>query len=488
MKGELDNSQCGGPTTGADGAANAQYAAFSPPPFHTIRAPANVMFRLFDVPYRAEVRANLKLAAPLMAAQLAGVGMAAVDTVFAGRLGPEALAAVAVGFNLNAIFWVFCMGVLMACSPIVAHAVGSGRSSAQITCFTRRALWFSLFVSVFWAAGLNLAAAPVLSHLHLPAETTRLAIVFARWLSLSAFGTCLWFVLRFSAEGLGETRPIVYAGLIGLIANAFLDWLLLFGHWGLPAMGAPGCGLATALASVLMAAALAFSYRTAPALRAVGLAEPRATPEGVRDVLRLGLPIGAILVAEGGLFVVSSLLMASFGDTAVAAHQIAFNFASLVFMIPLGLALATTVRVGHAAGAGDYSAARFRGQVGMSLGAINAISNAAILAFLRLPIAGLYTEDAGIATRAARFLLLASVFQIFDGVQVTANGALRGIKDTRLPFAITLVAYWIVGVPVSCWLAFRTDVAADGLWWGMTAGLMVAAAGLVWRFLSHKSV
>jgi MATE family multidrug resistance protein len=444
------------------------------------------MFRLFDAPYRAEVRANLKLAAPLMAAQLAGVGMAAVDTVFAGRLGPTALAAVAVGVNLNSAFFIFCMGVLMACSPIVAHAVGSKHSPAQIARFTRRAQAFSLAVALFWAVGLNLAAEPVLTRLHLPADTVHLAIAFCRWLSLSAFGSCLWFALRFSAEGLGETKPIVYAGIIGLAANAFLDWLLLFGHWGLPAMGAPGCGVATALASALMAAVLALLYRVTPRLREVATATPAVTSEGTHDMLRLGLPIGAILVVEAGLFVVSSLLMARFGDTAVAAHQIAFNFASLLFMIPLGLGLATTVRVGHAAGAADPAAARFRGQVGITMGAINAFSNATILALLRQPIAELYTDDAGIAARAARFLLLASVFQFVDGVQVTANGALRGIKDTRFPLAITLVAYWIFGVPVSWGLAFHTAVAADGLWWGMTTGLTVAAAGLVWRFLAES--
>jgi MATE family multidrug resistance protein len=235
-----------------------------------------------------------------------------------------------------------------------------------------------------------------------------------------------------------------------------------------------------------MAAVLALLYRFAPQLREVATATPATASEGVRDMLRLGLPIGAILVVEAGLFVVSSLLMARFGDTTVAAHQIAFNFASLLFMIPLGLGLATTVRVGHAAGAADPAAARFRGQVGITMGAINAFSNATILALLRQPIAALYTDDAGIAARAARFLLLASVFQFVDGVQVTANGALRGIKDTRFPLAITLVAYWIFGVPVSWGLAFHTEVAADGLWWGMTTGLTVAAAGLVWRFLAES--
>ncbi|MBL6749467.1 MAG: MATE family efflux transporter [Nevskia sp.] len=436
---------------------------------------------------RTEVRANLGLALPLIAAQLAGVGMGTVDTIFAGRLGPEALAAVAVGVNLNVVFFVFFMGVLMACSPVVAHMVGAGRPLPHMAAFVGRARRFAVLLALLWAGGLNLAAAPVVDSLHLDPETARLAVRFMRALSASAPGMCLYFTLRFSAEGLGRTRPIVLAGLAGLGGNALLDWLLLFGHFGLPRLGAVGCGVATSISSLLMAGTLHLLYRRG-ALRGL-LPVPggvQDVAEGVRDILRTGLPIGLMLVAEAGLFVLAALLMARFGDATVAAYQIAINFAALVFMIPLGVGLATTVRVGHAAGAGAPAAARFRGLVGMGLGIANAASNAAIMAGLAAPIVAVYTTDAAIGRHAAGFLLLAAVFQLFDGLQVTANGALRGIKDTRVPMLITLVAYWLVGLPVAWWLAFRAGgdgMGPDGLWWGLTAGLGAAAAGLSLRYL-----
>jgi MATE family multidrug resistance protein len=436
---------------------------------------------------RAELRANLKLALPLIAAQLAGVGMGTIDTVFAGRLGPRALAAVAVGVNFNVIYFVLFMGLFMACSPVVAHMVGAGRPPAAIGVFVRRARRFAWLVAVLWLVLVNLTARPALSRLHLEPETAELAVRFVRALSGSAFGMSLWFTLRFAAEGLGQTRPIFYAGLVGLAGNAVLDWLLLFGHFGLPRLGAVGCGVATTISALAMAATLEWQFRHRPGLRELNAADevPPAPGEDLREVLRVGLPIGLILLAEAGLFVLAALLMARFGDATVAAYQIAINFAALAFMIPLGVALGTTVRVGHAAGAGERAASRYRGFVGMGMGLGNAASNAAIMALFGGLIAAFYTEDAGIAAQAAHFLLLAAFFQFFDGLQVTANGALRGIKDTRLPMLITLFAYWLVGLPVAWWLAFDaggSGIGPDGLWWGLTAGLGVAAIGLTLRF------
>lgn len=445
-----------------------------------------IMSRFTATEIRAEVRANLKLALPLIAAQLAAVGMGTVDTIFAGRLGAQALAAVAVGVNLNVLCFVFFMGVLMACSPVVAHMVGAGRPAADIGAFVRKARVFALALAVLWFGLLNLIAAPLLARLNLAPETVRLAVRFVRVLSCSSLGMCLWFTLRFCAEGLGRTRPILWAGLVGLLANILLDWLLVFGHLGLPRLGALGCGVATAVSSLLMAGTLALLFR-GPALRAALLphgAVP-AVAEGVGDILRVGLPIGLVLLAEAGLFVLTAMLMAQFGDATVAAYQVAINFASMVFMIPVGVALATTVRVGHAAGAGDALAARRRGFVGIGLGLANALSNAAIMVLFGGLIAGFYSADADIARRAAGFLLLAAGFQIFDGVQATANGALRGVKDTRAPMLITLVAYWMVGLPVAWWLAFRAGgegIGPSGLWWGLSAGLAAAAAGLSWRY------
>lgn len=481
-----------------------------------ILIPSRSMFRLLSTAVRTEVRANFALAGPLIAAQIAAVGMGAIDTMFAGRLGAQALAAVAVAVNFNILFFVMAMGLLMACSPIVAQMRGAARSAEDIGGFMRRVQGFAVGVALAWFVAVNAAAEPGLRLFDLDAATTRLAVHFLRYLSGSAFGFSICFALRSCAEGAGVTRSILVAGIAGLAANAALDWLLVFGHLGVPAVGAIGCGIATTISSALMAAVLAGSYRYEPRLRiyrqarraedrpeyrfdhrphdrpddrrdsldSLGLI-PAAGREGMRAILRLGAPIALMMLAEAGLFVLTAFLMARFGDAVVAAYQVAINFASLLFMIPLGLAQGTAVRVGLAAGAGDYAAARFRGLVGIGLGLANALSNAVIMLLFGGVIVAIYTRDVAIAAQATHFLVLAAAFQFFDGVQVTANSALRGVKDTRLPATITLIAYWLVGLPVAWSLAFHLGAGPDGLWWGLTAGLGIAACGLWWRFVHN---
>ncbi|HSW13875.1 MAG TPA: MATE family efflux transporter [Solimonas sp.] len=435
--------------------------------------------------FRAEAAACLRLALPLAAAQVAAVGMGTVDTILAGRYSAQALAAVAVGSNYAVLFFIFFMGVLMACSPIVAQRAGAGGDPVDSGRFAREALLLGLGLGALWWLALTCTAAPAMQQLKLGAETTRMAVDYLHALAWSAFGFSGWFVLRYIAEGMGQPRPILLAGLVGLLVNGLLAWLLMFGHAGLPRLGPAGAGYATSLASLVMAATLAWQYRWRRGLRPLRLFAGAAARPGAdtREVLRLGLPIGLILIAEAGLFVMAAMLMSRFGETVVAAYQVAINFAALLFMIPLGVALAATVRVGTAAGAGMGGAEiRFRGHVGMQLGLLNAASNALIMLLLGRWIVSLYTADAAIATTAVQFLWLAAAFQFFDAVQVTANGALRGIKDTRLPMLITVFAYWGIGFPVCWWLAFRAGLGPAGIWWGLTAGLAVAAAGLAARF------
>jgi MATE family multidrug resistance protein len=442
------------------------------------------MPRFFDQDFRAEARENLKLAGPLIAAQLAGIGMGMIDTIMAGRLSSQALAAVAVGANLNVIFLVLVMGVLMACSPIVAHRAGAGEADQRVGGFVRETLLFALGLGALWVIGAHLVAAPVLLHVGLEPATAAIAVDFLRAYSWSAFGMCQWFVLRFTAEGVGVTAPTFYSGLLGLASNALLDWAFMYGRLGFPAMGAVGCGWATTISSLLMAGLMAQQFQGNAKLRALHVFASHLPPfgESVREILKLGSPIALALVAEASLFVIAALMIASFGDRAVAAYQVAINFASVLFMIPFGIALATTVRVGHAAGAGLPWLARDRGRVGMQLGLINAASNALIMLIFPGVIVAIYTDDVTIATQAIVFLWLAAVFQFFDGLQVTANGALRGMKDTRVPMLITVAAYWLIGVPSAIALGFHTPLAANGIWWGLTIGLGVAAAGLSVRF------
>jgi len=434
---------------------------------------------------RAEMRANLQLAWPIIAAQLSFVSMGAVDAMLAGRLSASALAAVAVGSNLFFLAFVLFMGLFMAVSPIVSQRLGAGRPAEETGAFLRAALRVALTAGVIWALLMLLVGRPTLALLELPAQTTDNAWHYLLCTTPSTIAFCLGFALRNAAEAHGLTRVPLWAGLVGFSVNAGAGYVLLFGKLGLPALGPMGTGVALSLAAWSMVAVYLLAYRRQPLLRALRPLGPGpvAGAEARRELLRIGLPIAAILTAEASLFLIGALMMARFGETVVAAHQIAINFASVSFMVPLSVGLATTVRVGHAAGAGDAVAVALRGRVGMLLGVGFAFFSASLMLLLPEAIVGLYTQAPEVVPLAVGFFVYAAVFQIADCIQATANGALRGIKDTRLPMIITVTAYWVVGLPLAVWLAFYTPVGPAGIWWGFIAGLAVAAAGLSLRFI-----
>ena len=436
---------------------------------------------------RRELRTNLRLALPLIVAQLAFVSMGTVDAIFAGRLGVSELAAVAVGSNVWFLSFVMFMGVAMAVSPIVAQRLGAGWAPDGIGVFLRGALVLAFILGLVWLVLLLSCIRPVLTLLDLDARTDGFARAYLFALSWSALPLSLCFFLRNGAEGHGLTRVTLAAGLTGLGVNAGFNWLLMYGNWGFPRLGPAGCGWATTIASWTMVGSYLLSYRRHRPLRALRVFRtgmPRIERETF-EILRVGLPVAAILAAEAWLFCIGALLMARFGADAVAAHQIAINFASLCFMVPTAIGMATTVRVGHAAGAGDGAAAAVRGRAGITLGVCFALMSAAAMTWMPGVIVRVYTDAEHLAAPAARFLAFAALFQVFDCVQATANGALRGLKDTRVPMSITLFAYWGVGMPLAVALAFGTSVGPTGIWYGFIAGLAVAAVGLGWRFLGR---
>jgi MATE family multidrug resistance protein len=436
---------------------------------------------------RRELRINLRLALPLIAAQLAFVSMGTVDAIFAGRLGVSELAAVAVGSNVWFLTFVMFMGVAMAVSPIVAQRIGAGWDPDGIGEFLRGAMVLALVLGLAWLALLMASIGPVLSLLDLDARTAGFARAYLFALSWSALPLSLCFFLRNGAEGHGLTRVTLAAGVVGLSVNAGLNWLLVYGNWGFPRLGPAGCGWATTIASWTMVLSYLLSYRRHAPLRALHLFRrgvPRIEAQTL-EVLRVGLPVAAILAAEAWLFCIGALLMARFGADAVAAHQIAINFASLCFMVPTAIGMATTVRVGHAAGAGDAAAVALRGRAGIALGVAFALMSAAVMALAPGVIVSVYTSAEHLAAPAAHFLAFAALFQVFDCVQATANGALRGLKDTHVPMSITLFAYWAIGMPLAVGLAFGTSAGPSGIWYGFVAGLAVAAIGLSWRFLGR---
>lgn len=433
---------------------------------------------------RREAAACLKLAGPLVAAQLSFVGMMVTDTLMAGRMGASTLAAVALGSSLWSPVFLFFLGICAATSPIVAQAVGAGAAPARIGAHLRQALTLALLLGAGWWLMLRLAAAPLVALLDLPPALAGQCLAYVKALTWGAPGACLFFMLRFAAEGLGQTRPVMRCALAGLLLNAAFCYVLMFGKFGLPALGAQGAGYATAMVLWLLALGMAAHYAWHRSLRPVRLfhVEPRLPFASQRETLSVGLPIAVTIVMEAGIFALMGLLMAGFGAITVAAHQIALSFAALAFMVPLGLALATTVRVGQALGSGDVAGMGLRGWTGIGLATLCNLFSTSLMLLKPEWITALYTDDPAVAAQAEVFLRLGGVFQLFDALQVGANGALRGLKDTRAPMWLTLTAYWLIGLPVGYGLAFHSELGAAGLWWGYVAGLFAAAALLSLRF------
>ena len=436
---------------------------------------------------RAEVSANLRLAGPLIAAQMTFIGFGVIDTLMAGRLSGVALAAVAVGHAIWIVPFMGFLGVCTAISPIVAHRIGAGQALSRIGEFARQALVIAAGLGVAWWLLIRLIARPVIDLLGLPAATADLTQTYLYAESTSAFAFALCFAQRNFIEGQGYSRPILFNGLVGLAVKVLFNEGLVHGRFGLPALGVVGCGWSTVVATAAMAVTYAIQLSTLRRIRELRVfSRPWTWPRRESlEVLRLGVPIGCILTAEAGLFGVGALMMARFGAMPVAAHQIALNFASIVFMVPLGLGMATTVRVGQALGAGRRHDARVAGETGMGLGLAFALFSAALMGLAPQWITDLYTDDAAVAPLAQTFLRFAALFQLFDCLQATANGAMRGLKETRVPLAITLGAYWLVGVPVAAGLAFGAGVGPKGIWCGFIAGLAAAALGLSARFLNQ---
>lgn len=435
---------------------------------------------------RREVRATLGLAVPIVVTQLSQMSMSFVDVVMVGRLGTEALAAVVLGSTVYFTVALVCVGVLVAVQPTVAQAVGAGDEAAAGR-GARQGLWLATFLGVPFTVGLGYME-PVLLWTGQAPETAALAAGYVgaiRW----GFVPNLWFTaLRGLCEGDGRPRPVLVVTLLGVAANAGLNVLLMFGAGPIPALGVVGTGWSSALTIAVMFVALALYVRRGPLGRFrvfAGLRTP--DPEALKSLFLLGWPIGIGFGLEGGLFTAATLMVGRLPgpEVALAAHQVALNAASVAFMVPLGIGMAGGVRVGQAAGAGDTEAAALAGWTATGLGvAFMALS--ALLFWLRPgAVVWVYAgsaPDAEVARLAATLLGIAAVFQLFDGAQAAVAGALRGLKDTRVPMLIAAVAYWGVGLTTAAGLGLGLGWGAPGLWWGLTLGLAVAAVGLSLRF------
>jgi MATE family multidrug resistance protein len=433
--------------------------------------------------WRAEVGALLRLAGPLIVNNLSIAGMQFADAVMAGRLGAESLAAVAVGGSVWFFGFALCLGVMMAISPIAARHYGAGNEEL-IGRYTRQGMYLGAAFGLLLILLAHFTVQPVLLQVGIDEGFRDLTVGYVLAIVPGAPAIFVFLALRFTTEGIGYTRPIMYASVFSLVCNVFLNYVLMFGKFGAPALGAVGCGLASAITMWIIALALAVYVMVGRRYRPLKIftrLSPIRLPV-LREIVALGVPIAITITAEAGLFNAVSILMGTRGASVAAAHQVAINFAATMFMIPLALSGAITVRVGHALGAGNSQAARFTGILGIAICGVFMACSASFLLVFRDAVVSLYTNDPSVTRIALSMLLMAAIFQVADGIQIGAAGALRGYKDTRLPMAINIFAYWVLAFPLAYLAAVTYKLAPSYVWGGFVIGLSVAAILLTWRY------
>ena len=418
-----------------------------------------------------------------MVNNLAVAGMQFADAVMAGSLGARELAAVAVGASFWFLGFSLCLGILMAISPIVARHFGAGNYDL-IGRYTRQGIYLSFIMGVPLILIGQFFAAPLLEQFGIDPEFRDLTVGYVKAILYGAPGIFIFLSLRFTTEGIGHMRPIMFTSVFALICNIFLNYVLMFGHFGFPALGAVGCGYASAISMWIVMFALAGHMMVSRHYKPFHIFSRIAPPrlDVFKEIIFLGMPIAITITAEAGLFSAVSILMGTRGTEITAAHQIAINFASTAFMIPLALSGATTVLVGQRIGAGNYKGARLGGWTGIFMCAGFMTASAAFLLVFRDAVVGLYTDDVAVTGIAISLLLMAAVFQIADGIQIGAAGALRGYKDTGLPMVINMFAFWVLAFPLAFLAAITYQAPPNFIWAGFVVGLSVAAVLLTWRY------
>jgi len=436
---------------------------------------------------RREVRATLRLALPLVLAQIGQIAISTTDVIMVGRLGAQALAAISLGSGLYVLFMFFGLGVVTAVTGLAAQAFGA-RQPRLIRRTVRQGLWVATAIAL--PSIVILAGAE--SILLMLGQQPDLSLQASLYIDAAMWGLLptLWLIaLRGFVSALGRPQPVMWVMVAGVACNVLLDYVLIFGHWGFPALGLVGAGIASSLINTLMfAALLAFAVWGRPFRRYDILGRLwRADWQRFGHILRIGLPIGATSLLEVGLFIGATFLMGLFGTIQLAANQIALHTAAITFMVPLGIANAATVRVGQAYGRGDIAAVGRAAFVAFGLGLLFMSLTAIIFWLARRPIVGIYIdlsapENAIVIGYAVSFLLVAALFQIFDGAQAIAIGALRGINDTRTPMFIAAFGYWGIGLGGAAILAFPAGLEGIGIWLGLLLGLIAVSLMLVARF------
>ena len=426
-----------------------------------------------------------RIAWPLLIAQTAQIGTGVVDTLMAGNYGDVDLAAIAIGFNIWLPLYLIILGTLFACSAIVAQDFGAGRIE-RVRSFLPQGLWVAVALSAVMTP-LCLNSGLVIELLGLPPETAVKTTAYVSRVGLGFPALGIFMALRYHTQGLGITAPFAMASVIGFIANVPLNYMLIFGAWGAPELGAEGCGLATAASMWISTSIILLYVLTARSLRPYLPDRWLQMPDQQRigEILAVGIPVGLTFFLETGVFSAITLLIATLGDAAVAAHQIAINVWDVFYipMVSIGSAMAT--RMGHAIGAGNAHGVRMALRVGAALSTLIGLLAMSLLLLFPDAIIGAYTQSNTIRDLAFSLLRLAALFIMIDVVQIVGSFVLRAYKETRFPFIVVTFSYWGLALPLGYAMAIHWgDSTPEGtvdFWYATILGIAVAAALITWR-------
>lgn len=424
----------------------------------------------------------LLLATPVVLAEVGWMTMGLVDTLMVGGLGPEAIGAVGIGTSLFMGVAIFAMGLLLGLDTLVSQAFGAGREGE-----CHRWLLHGVALSLGLAIPVILLLWLLSSRLDawgLNPSVLALLRPYLNALTWSVLPLLLYAAFRRYLQGMGVVRPVMVALAAANLLNLLGNWVLIHGRMGAPAFGVTGSAWATVIARIGMAVTLLVVILYRERGRQPGVLAPpwRIEVSRMRQLVSLGLPAATQITLEVGVFAAATALAGRLAPTALAAHQIAINLVSLTFMVPLGVASAGAVRVGHAIGRRDHEGAARSGWTAILFGAVFMLGSAAVLLLLARPLVGAFSPDQSVIRIGASLLVVGAMFQMFDGLQGVATGVLRGVGDTRTPMLWNLGAHWFIGLPLGYVLCFPAGHGVIGLWWGLSVGLIICGVALtaVW--------
>jgi MATE family multidrug resistance protein len=430
------------------------------------------------------INTTFHLAYPVMLSQLGQVSVGVADSMMVGRLGALPLAASSLGNSIFFVVMMFGIGISMGITPLVSKADGKSKTHRISRLFTH-GLWINVIASLLMTMFV-LGLSQGLHFLNQPEEVVIMTIPYLFIITASLLPLMVFQTFKQMAEGLSQTRQAMYITIFANLVNVALNWVLIWGKFGFPAMGLNGAGLATLISRILMMLMMGGYILLSPRYKKYNfkLALSQTSFPMISRILKIGIPTGFQFIFEVSAFSTAAIMMGWIGVNALAGHQIAINLASISYMMATGLATAGMIRVSNQIGKGNMKGMREAGMVVFGMVTIFMIASAAIFFSLRFFLPTLYIDDPEVVALSASLLIIAGLFQLSDGVQAAGLGVLRGLEDVKVPTIVTLLAYWVLGLPLGYFLAFHMEMGAQGIWYGLLIGLTITAGLLFYRFHS----